>query len=131
MVLTEGFLQAMPPEERAKLGKAGMTKAEAQARFAVGQEKELQDQVRSHLDRHEIYYDDDRMDKKTSGRRGRADFRCCVRGRWLSLECKSETGTLTTEQVEQAARLRKSGGKFAVVFSLRDAINAIAAVESL
>jgi hypothetical protein len=108
-----------------------MTKAEAKAKFVAGQEKELQDQVRAHLDRHEIYYDLDRMDKRTSGKRGRADFRCCVRGRWLSLECKSETGTLTREQVEQAARLRKSGGKFAVVYCLQDAIDAINLVESL
>lgn len=121
----------MPEKERKRMGKAGMTKAEAHAKFRSGREKELQRQVWNHLNRNQIYFEDDRMDKKTSGKKGRADFRCCVAGLWLSLECKTEAGTLTKEQAAEAARLRASGGRFAVVFSLQDAIEAIADMHAL
>ena len=130
-VLGEGFLRAMPVAERKRLGRAGITQAEAQTKFRAGQEKELQRQVWNHLNRNQIYFEDDRMDKKTSGRKGRADFRCCVGGLWLSLECKTEAGTLTKEQTSEADRLRNSGGRFAVVCSLQDAIEAINDMHAL
>lgn len=130
-VPSEGFLQALPPEERKKLGRAGITKAEAAAIYARGQEKELQRQVWNYLTLKGIYFESDRMDKRTSGKKGRADFRCCIDGLWLSLECKAESQTLSKEQALEAARLRKSGGKFAVVFSLQDAIEAITDLHAL
>ena len=124
-VPSEGFLQALPTAEREKLGRAGMTRAQALAKYRAGQEKQLQDDVTRWLDFHQIYFNSDRMDKKTSGKKGRADFRCCVQGRWISFECKTEAGTLSKEQAEDAARLRKSGGTFVVVFSLQDVIDAV------
>jgi len=124
-IVSEGFLQSLPEDERKKLGRAGMTRAEALAKYRAGQEKQLQDDVMRWLDLHEIYFESDRMDKKTSGKKGRPDFRCCVMGRWVAFECKTEAGTLSKEQAEQAARLRKSGGTFVVVFSLQDVIAAV------
>jgi hypothetical protein len=121
----EGFLLALPEDERARLGKAGITQAQAEAKFAAGQERELQDVIAKWLDLEGIYYENDRMDKKTSGKKGRADFRICVAGRWVSLEAKAGNGTLSVAQAEQAARLRRSGGIFAVVRSLREAIDAV------
>ena len=130
-VPTEGFLQALPPEEREKLGKAGLTKAEARALYEHRQERELQRDVWNYLTLKGVYFESDRMDKRTSGKKGRADFRCCVDGKFLALECKVETGTLSKAQAAEAARLRKSGGKFAVVFTLQDAIETIREVESI
>jgi hypothetical protein len=132
-VPSEGLLQALPPEERKRLGRAGMTKAEAEAKYAAGREKDLQDDIATWLNGQQIYFDWDRMDTRTSGRRGRADFRVCVpvrikdqiEGRWLSVEAKTQSGTLTSEQAEQAARLRKSGGKFIVARSLAEVIEAV------
>lgn len=129
----EGFLKALPEAERKKLGRAGMTNAETQAKYAAGREKELQRDIAAWLNREEIYCNNDRMDKRTSGERGRADFRVCVpvrvagqiEGRWLSIEAKTEIGTLSTEQGEDAARVRKSGGKFIVARSLADVIEAV------
>jgi hypothetical protein len=71
------------------------------------------------------------MDKKTSGKKGRPDFRCCVDGLWLSIECKCESETLSKEQAQEAARLRKSGGKFVLAFSLEDVIEAINDMNAL
>jgi hypothetical protein len=130
-VPSEGFLQALPPEERKKLGRAGMTKGEAKEKFLSGQEKELQQTVYQWLLYHEIYFEWDRMDRRTSGKRGRADFRCCVGGLWLSIECKADTGRLSKEQASEAARLRKSGGKFVVAFNLQDVIEAVRDIDSL
>lgn len=121
-VPSEGFLQALPEEERKRLGRAGITAAEAMATYKAGQEKELQKDVIRYLDYHQIYWNNDRMDKKTSGKPGRADFRICYKGRWVSAECKAETGTLSSAQAMDAARLRKSGGRFVLVFCLRDLI---------
>ena len=94
-------------------------------------EKELQARIYSWLLFHEVYFEWDATHRRTSGKRGRADFRVCVKGpdgfgRWLSLECKVDGNTLTREQASEAARLRKSGGVFAVVRSLEEAIQAIA-----
>jgi hypothetical protein len=124
-ILSEGFLQSLSEDERKKLGPAGITRAEALAKYRAGQEKQLQDDVTQWLNLHEIYFESDRMDKRTSGKKGRPDFRCCVKGHWISFECKTEAGTLSKEQAEQAARLRKSGGIFVLVFSLQDVIAAI------
>ena len=130
-VPSEGFLAALPEEERRKLGRAGITREEAEATYKRGQEIQLQRLITNYLNLNEIYYEWDRTDKRTSGKRGRPDFRCCVKGLWLALECKAEGETLSKEQAIEALRLRKSGGKFVVVFSLKDAIEAIADVRNL
>lgn len=122
-VPSEGFLQALPEEERKRLGRAGMTASQAMATYRAGQEKALQEQVIDYLNLNEIYFEWDRMDKKTSGKKGRADFRICYHGRWVSAECKAETGTLGSSQAFEAARLRKSGGRFVLVFRLMDLID--------
>jgi hypothetical protein len=130
-VPSEGFLNALPDAERKKLGRAGMTSKEAQAKFAAGQEKKLQKEIYNWLSLHGHYFETDRMDRKPTGRKGRADFRICVGGLWLSLEAKSETGTLSKDQIVEASRLRKSGGKFSVCFSLQDAIEAVRDLRAL
>lgn len=129
-VLPEGFLQALPPEERQRLGRAGMTVQEAQAKYAAGEEKKLQQDIATWLEHEQIYFESDRMDRKTSGKRGRADFRICVDGRWLSIEAKTQSGNLTREQATEATRLQKSGGTFAVCRSLKKAIAAVRTLQN-
>jgi hypothetical protein len=125
-VLSPGFVRALPESERKRLGKAGLTPEQCRATFIRGQEIELQKLVANWLNLHSIYYEWDRTDKRTSGKRGRADFRICVPGGfWLSAECKAAGESLSPEQATQAARLRNSGGQFVVVYSLGDLIEAI------
>jgi hypothetical protein len=121
-VLPDSFLKALPNTERKKLGKAGMTGVEAQARYVAGQEKKLQQEIYQWLLYHKIYFEWDRMDKRTSGKKGRADFRICIPpgGLWLSAECKAEKKKLSSEQLREAERLIKSGGRYIVVYSLAD-----------
>jgi hypothetical protein len=129
-VLPEGFLQSLPEHERKRLGRAGITAAQAIQTYQRGKENELQKQVASYLDLNQIYFETDRMDKKTSGKVGRADFRICYRGHWLSAECKAEGGVLDPAQAFEAARLRKSGGRFTVVFRLLDLIDEFRNIEA-
>jgi hypothetical protein len=124
-VLSEGFLQALPKEERKKLGQAGVTAAEASATFNRGKELELQKLCMNWLLLHDIYFEYDRPDKRTSGKKGRADFRICFKGRWISVECKAAGEKLSPEQSEEAARLMRSGGTFLLIFSLDKLIEAL------
>jgi hypothetical protein len=130
-VLSPGFVRALPQSERKKLGRAGLTPEECYQTFVRGQEIELQKLVANWLNLHSIYYEWDRPDKRTSGKRGRADFRICVPpgGVWLSAECKAAGESLSPEQAAEAARLRNSGGRFVVCFCLGDLIEAIRHIE--
>jgi hypothetical protein len=118
-VLSEGFLQALPEEERAKLGRAGITAGEAIEKYREGQEKQLHDDIIRWLDLHQIYYHHDRMDKRTTGRVGRADFVICAHGLWLSAEAKADTTRLRKEQAKEAIKLIRSGGRYIIVRNLK------------
>ena len=71
------------------------------------------------------------MDRRTSGKCGRAGFRICHHGHWLSCECKVAGQPLTQAQEREADRLRNSGGVFVVVRELGDLTEALAALEAL
>ena len=72
------FSVRLPEEERKKLGRAGITQAQAEAKYAAGEERRFQEAIAGWLDLEGIYFEFDRMDKRTSGKKGRADFRICV-----------------------------------------------------
>ncbi len=129
-ILSDGFLKALPLEERKRLGKAGMTAEEACATFKRGEEIKLQRLCMNWLLLHDIYFEWDRVDKRTSGKKGRADFRICFKGRWISAECKAVGEKLSTQQSEQAARLARSDGVFLVIFSLEELIKALREIDS-
>jgi hypothetical protein len=129
-ILSDGFLKALPLEETKRLGKAGMTAEEACATFKRGEEIKLQRLCMNWLLLHDIYFEWDRVDKRTSWKKGRADFRICFKGRWISAECKATGEKLSPHQSEQAARLRRSGGIFLVVFSLEELIKALGEIDS-
>jgi hypothetical protein len=115
----------MDPLDRKRLGRMGMTSEEAQKRFAAGQESKLQSLITNYLLLKGIYFESDRMDKRTSGRKGRPDFRCCFNGYFVALECKADGETLTEAQAKEANKIRANGGKYAVCYTLQDAIQAL------
>jgi hypothetical protein len=128
-VLPESFLLAMDPEDRKRLGRMGMTRDEAQQRFKSGQENKLHALIQNYLSMKGIYFRHDRMDKRTTCRKGTPDFACCYNGYAIFLECKADGETLTEEQVREANRIRANGGKFCVVYSLSDAIRVLNTLE--
>jgi hypothetical protein len=129
-VLSQGFLKGLPEEERKRLGKAGITAEECRQKFIRGQEIELQKLCMNWLCLHKIYFEWDRTDKRTSGKRGRADLRACVLGYWLSIECKADGEPLSREQAQEAVKLRNSGGRFVLAYCLEDLIEAIHGIHA-
>lgn len=97
-----------------------MPYAEAKEKLISGEERKLQNLIGNYLSLHGIYFESDRMDKRTRGKKGRPDFRVCYRGRFLAIECKAMDGRLSTEQASELARIRKSGGTACVAMSLED-----------
>jgi hypothetical protein len=131
IVLSERFLAALPEEERKRLGRAGITAVEAFRTFRQGEEKTLQQLCVQWLELNQIYYETDRMDRKTSGKKGRADFRICVGGLWLSAECKAHKEKLADEQLREAERLIASGGRFILVYGLYDLLHHVRRLERI
>ena len=129
-IMSDQFLEALPPEERKKLGKAGMTSQECNQKFARGEEIKLQRLCLNWLSLHGYYWEYDRPDKRTSGKKGRADIRACIRGCWLSAECKAGGEPLSREQAIEAVRLRNSGGRFVLVYCLADLIEAVHGIHA-
>lgn len=127
-VLPTAFLEKMSPKDRPK-GVAGMLPGECRERWENGEEKGLQSLVANFLNLREIYFETDRMDRKTTGKKGRSDFRICYRGRWLSVECKAEGGSLSPEQVKTLEAVRKSGGVTIVAFGLPAVQEALRSID--
>lgn len=128
-VLSEKFLQAMPEEERKRLGKAGLTQTEAEAVFKSGEEKKLRGLVVNELNRRGAYIFDQPTHKPTRGRKGTPDLICCYRGRFLGVELKAFHEALRPEQAQEAVRIRNAGGRFALCFCLADLGEALHQIE--
>jgi len=130
-VLSERFLQAMPEEERKRLGKAGVTQAEAEAVFKSGQEKDLRKLVWNELNRRSAYIFDQPTNKRTRGRKGTPDLICCYRGRFLGVETKAFHETLRAEQAQEAVAIRKAGGHFVLCFCLADLLEELQQIDRI
>jgi hypothetical protein len=128
-VLPDSFLRAMPREERAKLGKAGITQEQAEAKFRAGKEKDLQRLIATYLRLNEFYYVTPRMDKRSTLRRGAPDFIICIHGHFLCIEAKACKGTLSDMQSLHLVEVTKCGGTYCVARSLEDVIQAIATIS--
>jgi hypothetical protein len=120
LTLTPGFLKALPPEEREKLGWGGISRELAIKRWEVGQERELQGLVRNWLTIHEFPVYGGRMDKRTRRVVGEPDFLTTVKGRFLAIECKAKNGELSEKQAEQCRLITLNHGAFCLAYSLED-----------
>ena len=129
-VLSEGMLQALPHDERKRLGRSGMTRAAARAKYAAGCEKELKRDVVNELNRRGAWIFDQPMSKKTRGRPGIPDIAGCYRGYFFAVELKAGGETLRPEQAQEAVAIRKAGGRFVLAYSLNDVIDAIESIDA-
>jgi hypothetical protein len=129
-VPSEGLLQSLPPEERKRLGRAGMTKAEAQAKYAAGRERELKSDVIKEVRRRGGWEYDQPMSKKTRGRPGVPDLIICYRGYFLAVELKAAGGTMSQEQAQEAVAIRKAMGRFVLAYSVNDVVEALLGIDA-
>lgn len=54
------------------------------------------------------------------GRSGVPDIVCCLRGRFIGIECKAEGGKVTDLQKVEAGRIKDAGGYCVVIFGVKD-----------
>ena len=123
MDLSDAQKGLMSDADRKQFGKQGMTGAEAQTRFANGEENKLHKVVRSYLDIYRIYYECEPFGRRTSVKAGRPDFRLCHKGRFIGIELKTVAGVVSREQTETLDAIRAGGGIAAVCYSLQDVID--------
>lgn len=119
-VLPNNILERMSPEDRASLGKAGMTRQENIEANEARTEKQLQDWVLQWLDSQGIEVTPFRMDKPTTTRPGTPDFICCVEGQSLYIECKARGGKLSPAQLLRHRAIQANKGRVIVAFNLED-----------
>lgn len=123
MIHPDNLLRRMKPEDRKALGKAGQTGEEAMAAYSARSEKELQKQIAGILGVRGIRYLNPAMSKRSPLPIGWADFTIFISpGRVIFMECKIEGGKLTKEQAEFGAWATERGFPYAVVTTLKQAI---------
>lgn len=74
----------------------------------MAEEKNLENRIKKWLTEHNCYW------VKQFGcvysRAGVSDLLCCVRGKFISIECKSSVGKLSELQKHELEKVRNSGG---------------------
>lgn len=108
-VLPNHILKLVSPNDRATMGRAGLTAEECFAKAEIKNEKQLQRLLINYLRQKNIEPIVQRMDKRTTTKCGTPDilFAVFVDGEITACawEIKTETGKLSVEQQQMAVRL--------------------------
>lgn len=118
--LPENILRLMSPADRAPLGAAGLTAAEAAAKALAGEEDKLQQQIANLLNLRGIEYITPSMRRKSALPPGWPDFTFVYRAVPFALEAKTAVGTLSPEQEALHPRLAANGWQVRVVRSVAE-----------
>jgi predicted Ser/Thr protein kinase len=120
----------MDPADRKRLGKAGVTRAEAIEKAALRSERDLQNQIANYLRLHGIWFDQDAMHKRRTGTTGTPDFLFAINGRACAIEAKFGDGDLKPAQVAAIAAMKKDRWRVVVVKSLPEVISFLKEVST-
>jgi hypothetical protein len=128
-VLPDSYLRRISAEDRKSLGRAGVTKAEAEDRANVKNERELQRLIANYLRLQGIEAFSQRMDKRTRGKVGQPDFLFSVPNwdgqKWNGIPCawevKFDKGKLSDEQIIMSGKLVGNGWRHKVIRSFEQA----------
>ena len=131
-VLPDHILTLMRPEDRATLGKAGLTASECSKMAEAKSEKHLQQQIEAMLRRNGIYVVRQRMDRKSNVQIGTPDFLFAVNGTPAAWEVKMPKAPLREEQREALAEMSNeaNGWRTSVVRSYDEALGLFNALLS-
>lgn len=118
--LPDRVLVKVRAEDRKRMGKAGVTSAEAQEAADLKSERELQNQIENWFRLNGIPAFRQRMDRKSNMPIGTPDFLVCYKGRFIALECKVGNNEPTIEQMNCLTAIHKAGGTCEVIRCLQD-----------
>lgn len=127
--LTDKMLGMMSAEQRAPLGKAGVTYAEANAKAEVRSEKQLQTLCENYARQHGIPFFRQRMDRKSNMKIGTPDAFMCVRGQFVAIEFKVGKNQLTQEQADCLRDIVKNGGDAVIVRTFQEFVELLAVLR--
>jgi hypothetical protein len=119
-VLPQSFLEKMPEEERRRLGRAGMTTQECDAKQVKEEERKMQAMIRQYLNLHEIEYINPAMNRRSQLPPGWPDFTFCYRGVAIGVECKVDGKKAEPHQVDRHQGMRRNGWRIVVAYGLAD-----------
>lgn len=130
MNLSDRLLKIMDPTDRAALGRAGMTAEEGAKVFDKKAERDLQDLVANYLLLLGVVFGRNRMDKKSTNTIGWPDFVFAIRnqdciGVPVAVECKSQAGTLSTDQEHVRWKMEANGWHYFLIRSLGELKSAL------
>jgi hypothetical protein len=124
--LTEQQLKRMGTADRRRLGRAGLTREESEAKFAADAEREMHNRFSSYCGLHGILFEHENPTKRSTSRPGWPDFRLFAPGgRFMAVEFKVRPNRLTKEQEAIRAELEARGFRYVVAYSLVEAIYAV------
>lgn len=123
MIPSNKMLSLMSKQDRAPMGKAGVTTKEANAKHEALAEREIQRQIEAWLRSQEFYFVRSRMDRKTSVQVGTPDYIVSAYGCFVAFEVKTATGKLSEAQERAGAQIQANAGRFHVVRSLAEVVS--------
>ncbi len=117
-ILPDNVLTKMSPADRKRLGRAGITSDEAQAKMDYRLERELQSQIMNDLVRRGFPVLSNRTNKRHTGKKGQPDLMIFAPNNLLLMELKrAEDGKLSDAQIKLHAALKSTGYTVHVVTS--------------
>lgn len=139
LALPDKLLSKMSAKDRKSLGKAGLTRAEVDAKATAKCERDIQDKIRQFLDLRGWFYAWQRMDKRASGKLGQPDFVICLpfrrgvadHGLFCAIECKMPGNSPTPQQQTALQAIHRDGGEILVTSSAQSAIDWLIQLSTL
>lgn len=135
-VLPDAFLSKMDKADRKRLGKAGVTTAEAEAKQAFKREKELQQRCVALLRLRNIVCNVSRTDRRKTDMVGWPDLTFCVprrerHGIPCAFECKLPGCHPTPEQVKVMQQMMDNGWFIRVITSEEQFLETLKTLETI
>jgi len=121
-VLPDKFLSKMSKADRAKLGKAGATAAECEAAQIAKSEAELQMQIKSLLERNDVWPIHQPTRKKSQLKPGTPDILFCVQRTAVAWEVKMPGKSLDADQITARDVMIKNGWLYDVIRTYDEAL---------
>lgn len=125
MILPEHVLKLVSAEDRKKLGKAGVTAAEAAEKGLARAERELQGEIVQYLNLQRIEVLWHRTDKKSHATIGWPDLTFCKDGVPWGIEVKTDAGRVRPEQYETMRKMTCNGWQCSIVRSFKEFHNLV------